>query len=135
MFLQLRYRRKQRRILNSQTSKMEYFAKIVNCHKPLTIFTKCSILDVWQGPEYVCESCSLSEGLKTGKYQLKKPSLPLSLSKKGSTAVALSGLLVLLKQLTCRILLIGIQVWESNSDSQSNKNLYIHTVNNIFLGL
>ena len=46
MFLQLRYRRKQRRIQNSQTSKIEYFAKIVNCHKPLTIFTKCSILDI-----------------------------------------------------------------------------------------
>ena len=32
-----------------QTSKMEGFTKIVNTWKPLTIFTKRSILDVWQG--------------------------------------------------------------------------------------
>ena len=31
-----------------QASKMELFAKIVNGWKPLTIFAKSSILDVWQ---------------------------------------------------------------------------------------
>ena len=30
---------------------MDYFAKIGNGNKPLTIFTKFSILDVWQGSE------------------------------------------------------------------------------------
>ena len=30
----------------SQKSQMEYFAKIVNDMKPLTIFVKCSFLDV-----------------------------------------------------------------------------------------
>ena len=64
MFLQLRYRRKQRRILNSQTSKMEYFAKIVNCHKPLTIFTKCSILDIWEGFEYAYDKRWFDAGLR-----------------------------------------------------------------------
>ena len=33
----------------SQTSKMELFAKIVNGLKPLTVFVKSSILDVWIG--------------------------------------------------------------------------------------
>ena len=32
---------------------MENFAKIVNGWKPLTIFAKHSILDVWQDSEYV----------------------------------------------------------------------------------
>ena len=32
-----------------QTSKMERFTKIVNGFQPLTIFSKRSILDVWQG--------------------------------------------------------------------------------------
>ena len=31
---------------------MKRFAKIVNGYKLLTIFTKRSILDVWQGSEY-----------------------------------------------------------------------------------
>ena len=31
---------------------MEYFAKIVNDMKPLTIFVKCSFLDVQQDFEY-----------------------------------------------------------------------------------
>ena len=35
-----------------QTSKMEIFAKIANAWKPLIIFAKCSILDVWEGSEY-----------------------------------------------------------------------------------
>ena len=37
----------------SQTSKMEHFAKIVNIFKPLTIFAKTTILDVWLGSVYV----------------------------------------------------------------------------------
>ena len=32
-------------------SDMEFFVIIINIWKPLTIFTKCSILDVWQGSE------------------------------------------------------------------------------------
>ena len=35
----------------SQTSKMELFEKIVNNLKPLTIFTKSSVLNVWLGSE------------------------------------------------------------------------------------
>ena len=35
-----------------KVSKMESFAKIVNGFKPLTIFAKLSILDVWLGSEY-----------------------------------------------------------------------------------
>ena len=31
---------------------MELFAKMVNGLKLLTVFTKSSILDVWQGSEY-----------------------------------------------------------------------------------
>ena len=38
-----------------QTSKMEQFAKAVNSFQPLTIFTKRSISDVWQGSEYVSD--------------------------------------------------------------------------------
>ena len=58
----------------------------------LHFFTKCPALDVWQGSEYRSESCSLLQGLKIGGHYLKKPSLPLILLKKDSTAVALSGL-------------------------------------------
>ena len=36
-----------------QTSIMESFSKIVSNCKPLTIFAKCSNLDVWQGSGYV----------------------------------------------------------------------------------
>ena len=39
----------------SQTSKTELFAKIINNWKPLTIFTKSSILDVRLGSEYASE--------------------------------------------------------------------------------
>ena len=35
-----------------QTSKMESFAKTVTDPRPLTIFAKCSNLDVWQGSQY-----------------------------------------------------------------------------------
>ena len=35
-----------------QQSQIELFAKIVNGFQPLIIFTKSSILDVWQGSEY-----------------------------------------------------------------------------------
>ena len=35
---------------------MERFAKTANNWKPLIIFAKCSILDVWQGSEYGYES-------------------------------------------------------------------------------
>ena len=36
-----------------QTSKMEDFEKIVEGFELLTIFAKCSILNVWQGSDYV----------------------------------------------------------------------------------
>ena len=36
-----------------QTSKMEFFAEIGNGWKPLTSFTRNSILDLYQGSEYV----------------------------------------------------------------------------------
>ena len=36
-----------------QESKMKAFLKIVNVFQSLTIFAKSSILDVWQGSEYV----------------------------------------------------------------------------------
>ena len=35
-----------------ETSKMERFVKIVNNFKPLTIFGKRSILDIWEDCEY-----------------------------------------------------------------------------------
>ena len=35
-----------------QTSKMEFFVKIVNGLKPVVIFARKSILDIWQGSEY-----------------------------------------------------------------------------------
>ena len=35
-----------------QTSKLELFAKIVNGFKPLTVFSKSSILDVSSGSKY-----------------------------------------------------------------------------------
>lgn len=36
-----------------RTSKIRYFAKIVGRWKPLTIFAKSCILDLWQGSEYI----------------------------------------------------------------------------------
>ena len=39
-------------------SKMGYFEKTVNGFWPSTIFTKCSILDVRNGSEYVSDSCT-----------------------------------------------------------------------------
>ena len=41
-----------------QTSKMERFAKIVNGWKPLTIFGKYFIIDVWQDLKYASASTS-----------------------------------------------------------------------------
>ena len=34
---------------------MEYFAEIVNIFYQLTVFTKQSILDIWQGSEYASD--------------------------------------------------------------------------------
>ena len=34
---------------------MELFAKIVNSFKLLIILAKCSVLDIWQGTEYVSD--------------------------------------------------------------------------------
>ena len=42
----------QRHLQPCQTSKMEYFAKIVDGIKLLTFFVKHSILDIWQGSDY-----------------------------------------------------------------------------------
>ena len=42
-----------------QTCKMERFAKIINGWKPLIIFAKRSILDVWQNSHYASESQSV----------------------------------------------------------------------------
>ena len=43
----------QKRIQESwQTFKMEFFAKIIYGLKPLTIFAKNSILDIWQDSQY-----------------------------------------------------------------------------------
>ena len=42
-----------------QASKIERLIKKVNRFKPLTIFTKQSILDVWQGFGYVSGSLKL----------------------------------------------------------------------------
>ena len=58
----------------------------------VNFFTKCSILDVWQGSKYASESFSLLQGSKIGEHRLKKPSLPWILLKKDPAAVALSGL-------------------------------------------
>ena len=41
-----------------QTSMMECFVKIFNTFQPFTNFGKCSILDVWQGYEYVTVKAS-----------------------------------------------------------------------------
>ena len=51
-----------------QTSKMEFFVKIVNGSKPLTIFVKYSILDVWKGSE-----CASAKDI-CNKKQLKMQS-------------------------------------------------------------
>ena len=39
-----------------QTLKMELVTKVDNVFKPLTIFAKRSILDIWQGSDYVSEN-------------------------------------------------------------------------------
>ena len=56
----LKEREKLTDLQSSQTSKMELFAKIVNGWKPLFIFTKGSILDLWLGSEYTSEQIILS---------------------------------------------------------------------------
>ena len=43
-------------VIEVTTTKMEYFAKILNDFQPLTILGKRSILDVWQGSEYNSDS-------------------------------------------------------------------------------
>ena len=43
---------------SGQTSKMEFFAKIVKNENPFTIFLKTSILNVWQGSKYASELAS-----------------------------------------------------------------------------
>ena len=40
----------------SQTSKTECFAKIVDSEKPVTIFSKFSILNIWQDSEYASDN-------------------------------------------------------------------------------
>ena len=68
------------------------FCEMVNfvlIFQSITFFTKCPVLDVWQGSEYASESCSLLQGLKIGQHHLKKPSLSSILLKKDSSAVAL----------------------------------------------
>ena len=39
-----------------QTLKMELVTKVDNVFKQLTIFAKRSILDIWQGSDYVSEN-------------------------------------------------------------------------------
>ena len=41
-----------------QTTKMELLAKIINSWKPLTIFVKSFILDIWQDSEYTSGHCA-----------------------------------------------------------------------------
>ena len=48
----------------SQTSKMDSSTKTVNDLKPLTIFAKPSVLDVWQDSEY---APSFKDCYKTGR--------------------------------------------------------------------
>ena len=45
-----------------QTSKAECFMKMISNFKPLTIFPKHSILDVWQGSKYVSETLKAATG-------------------------------------------------------------------------
>ena len=43
-----------------QTSKIELFVKLVNGWKPLIIFAKRFILDIWLGSEYASDSRNTS---------------------------------------------------------------------------
>ena len=45
----------------SQVSKMMLFANIVNGQKPVTIFLKSPIFDVWEGTEHVFMVISITE--------------------------------------------------------------------------
>ena len=115
-----------------QISKIELFVGIcggkVGICQSLTFFTKCSVLDVWQGSEHTSESCSLLQGFKIGEDHLKKCSLPPILLKKDSTTVALSVLFWFYKTSGFG----EYYVCETNNDSQSSKDRYCHNVNNIF---
>ena len=58
---------------SSQTSKIELFAKTVKNKKPFSVLEKTSILDVWKGSEYSCESASIVKDvtvLNQFKYQM-----------------------------------------------------------------
>ena len=60
-----------------QTSKMEFFAKIVKNYKPFNIFAKTSILDIWQASEYASELASKFKNvsfLNQFEYQRKPKS-------------------------------------------------------------
>lgn len=47
-----------------QTSKKDAFAKIVSSKNPLTSFTKCSNLDLWEGSEFTQGSDSYLKELQ-----------------------------------------------------------------------
>ena len=69
----------------SQTYKMVYFVKTVNSWKPLTIFPKSSILDVWLGSKYSVPLDSFSKRGKIHSFlriclSLLKKSLNVNLS-------------------------------------------------------
>ena len=74
-----------------QTSKMERFAKTVDGLKPLTIFTKHSILDVWQDSEYASDIQSYNFIYKIGfnyikaTRPLRKDSLSWSTASQGTS--------------------------------------------------
>ena len=61
-----------------QTAKTELFAKVVNW-KPLIIFAKASILDVWQDSEYASENWSLQKVFLT--FSRRIYNLPLQYTK------------------------------------------------------
>ena len=50
---------------------MECWAKRINGLKPLTIFAKGSILDVWQGSEYAYDSRSFAHENKFSLCRMK----------------------------------------------------------------
>lgn len=55
-------------IFMSQISRMELFVKKVNSLKPLNVFTKSSIFDIWQGSKY---ASVLIEAIKSSFRYLK----------------------------------------------------------------
>ena len=73
----------------SQTTKMDLLAKIVNGWKPLTIFAKPFILDVWLGSEYASDRLSkLPQGINNGFWNFEKTPffLHIGISVKGLKA-------------------------------------------------